>query len=340
MVTNILGSSMNDLFISAAREVQKSGTVSSSRNGSVQYLNNVAFSLDDPTSRHLSLEGRKNNIFAVIAEMFWVMSGSNKISPFLEFYLPRAKDFSDDGETWRGGYGPRLHAHDQLEQAIEMFEKDGLHTRRAIIDIYQSEKDSPLYGETKDVPCNLLANYYVHDGQLCVNQISRSSDLIWGILGVNIPVFTFLQEYVAQRVGLSVGTYTHFTTNLHVYDFTRQQIVDTLSHIEDEGAPANRPTRKSVFPHQPHWFFEDLIEYYIDIIEDRDHGSNLTKIFNDYNVPTNGNQLWDYAKALSSYTKNKAGNRHIELDISDMSEDFKTAILFSPFRKFEVSHKE
>lgn len=46
---------------------------------------------------------------------------------------------------------------------------------------------------------------------------NRSNDLIWGLLGANVVHFSFLQEYLAARLGVEVGRYNQFTNNLHVY---------------------------------------------------------------------------------------------------------------------------
>jgi hypothetical protein len=46
---------------------------------------------------------------------------------------------------------------------------------------------------------------------------NRSNDLVWGMLGANYVHFTFLQEYMASRLGAEVGLYHHVTNNLHAY---------------------------------------------------------------------------------------------------------------------------
>lgn len=46
---------------------------------------------------------------------------------------------------------------------------------------------------------------------------NRSNDLVWGMLGANYVHFTFLQEYMAARLGVEVGRYHHFSNNLHAY---------------------------------------------------------------------------------------------------------------------------
>jgi thymidylate synthase len=45
----------------------------------------------------------------------------------------------------------------------------------------------------------------------------RSND-IWTGLPYDIVYFTLLQKLVADALGKEYGTYTHFTTSLHLYD--------------------------------------------------------------------------------------------------------------------------
>lgn len=93
---------------------------------------------------------------------------------------------------------------------------------------------------SKDVCCNLNAMFSLRKGlcppeQGCKDEVigqcpanpsyldmtvtNRSNDMIWGMLGANYVHFTFLQEYMAARLGCEVGKYNHITNNLHVYDW-------------------------------------------------------------------------------------------------------------------------
>ena len=47
--------------------------------------------------------------------------------------------------------------------------------------------------------------------------VSRSHDLIWGAYGANASHFGVLQQYLAARLGLGVGTYTMISNNAHMY---------------------------------------------------------------------------------------------------------------------------
>lgn len=48
---------------------------------------------------------------------------------------------------------------------------------------------------------------------------NRSNDMIWGLLNTNYTTFTFLQEYMAARLGVRVGLYHHMSNNLHCYEW-------------------------------------------------------------------------------------------------------------------------
>ena len=44
----------------------------------------------------------------------------------------------------------------------------------------------------------------------------RSND-VWFGLPYDIVYFTFLQKYIAYRLGVRYGTYTHFVGSMHMY---------------------------------------------------------------------------------------------------------------------------
>jgi thymidylate synthase len=87
---------------------------------------------------------------------------------------------------------------------------------------------------SKDVCCNLEAMFSIREVEsdgaipphpdwkikerfLDMTVVNRSNDLLWGMLGANYVHFSFLQEYMACRLGVSVGRYHHVTNNCHVY---------------------------------------------------------------------------------------------------------------------------
>ncbi len=337
MLNNIIeGDSLSELTDKAITLILTKGEKRESRNGGVTMLNNVIVQLNNPLSRHLKLEGRNNNIYATMAEMFWIMSGRDTIDPFLSYFLPRAKDYSDDGTSWRGGYGPRLYMDEQLQNAIKVFKTDGLDTRRSIISIYDSGLDSGV--TSKDIPCNNLIHFLVdRDGLLNMNVFSRSSDVLWGLFGINIPEWTFLQEYVAQQVGVKVGVYSHFTSNMHIYDDTIKQASAVFK--ADQSYSPIEATRPCIFPEDHvRCFFRALLDIYSREITEYSSAyyleSSVDKLFFDNNVPTTYNALYDYAILIAHYISGKQGDTTIGFNAYGISQELVNCVRTSKFTNF------
>lgn len=180
--------------------------------------------LMEPWRREVLVKDRNANIVAQIAETMWVLAGRNDVE-FLGHYLPRAADFSDDGKTWRGGYGPRLRAWedlsttynetvDQIKHVVDVLTNDRL-SRRAVAAIYDPAIDT-LPG--KDIPCNDFLSFINRNGRLDLSVFVRSNDLVWGWSGINAFEWSALQEIVAGLLGVNVGHLVFNTTSLHIYD--------------------------------------------------------------------------------------------------------------------------
>jgi thymidylate synthase len=164
-------------------------------------------------------------------------------------YVKNLYNFSDDGHTWRGGYGPRIRRFDgtlgqynvgyrqvrerpghwtidQLKYAIQTLQKDPS-SRQAVINIADPVKDyydsnfprQEVVLQTLDVPCTRSLHFMMSpDGKLDLYTHMRSNDLIWGLSAVNVFNFTLMQQYIAEILGVSVGSYYHIADNLHYYE--------------------------------------------------------------------------------------------------------------------------
>lgn len=198
-----------------------------SRNGRVKEILNAQIVLHEPWRREILTVGRGANIFAQIAETCWVLAGRNDIE-WLSAYLPRARDYSDDGETWRGGYGPRIRAwggyphqdhagaigKDQLRYVVTALKNDSL-SRRAVIAIYDPTVDMK---PGKDIPCNDFLQFQNRNGLLYLTVTVRSNDAMWGWSGINAFEWSALQEIVATLLGVGVGPLTFNIGSLHLYE--------------------------------------------------------------------------------------------------------------------------
>lgn len=223
---HISGHTAGSLLRTAARKLSTPGNlevVSTGRRGSRvrEFTGPCTFTLTDPRARLPVVLGRKLNPWVSLAEFPWLICGRNDLA-WLRYYLPRADEFSDDGETWRAGYGPRLRrwgtpagSMDQLHALVDRLATRPS-TRRAVISLWDPANDNQ--DGSKDYPCtNWLHFQRRHDGALDLHVAMRSNDLWWGFSGVNVVNFTLLQCLVASVLEWGVGHYYHTASNLHLY---------------------------------------------------------------------------------------------------------------------------
>ena len=183
--------------------------------------------IDNPKRRTLLYPKRGNNPFATLAETLWVLAGRRDID-YLGKFLPRAKDFSDNGLDWRAGYGPRIRNWkgfndkgeivevDQLEFVVKQIEKDK-NTRQAIMTIWDPAKEC-IIGETRDFACSNWIHFMVRNDVLDCCVVIRSNDLIFGMSAINVYEFTVMQEIIANCLNINVGRYFHMSDSMHVYE--------------------------------------------------------------------------------------------------------------------------
>lgn len=335
-IRGVSGQSINQVMFQAFRLLADEGKQSGSRNGGVTFLNNVEMMLEDPRRRHLSLEGRSSNIFQMIAETLWVVSGQVEIHPYLSFFLPRAPLYSDDGTTWRGAYGGRIYDKDQLQGVVDTFIEDGIYTRRATVAIHDAAKDAPsvikrTLGKTLDTPCNLLMMFYVgEDDQFHARTIQRSGDAIFGAGSINLFEFSFIQEMVLSAINneiedcgskkLEMGSYIHSTNNLHLYDTTQGQadaVLETtqpfLFYNVDANDAAHRPCHtpgSMIFPKTIADTRAMCRDFITTIANPAIAGRfsfagnviSLVDLFKKYNVPrSDSNVLYQYMLLVLAY---------------------------------------
>lgn len=197
-------------------EIMEKGDEIAVRGQLTREICNQVTVLERPLERFLFLPGRLNDCFAQIAESIWIVAGRNDIA-WLSHYLPRAPDFSDDGKTWRAGYGPRLRSwrgrSDQLDEVRKLLLSDPS-TRRAVMSIFDPELD---YAASLDIPCNNWIGWLIRDGRLNMSIAIRSNDAMWGFSGANAFEWSVLHELLAGWTNTQVGTATFFAASFHLY---------------------------------------------------------------------------------------------------------------------------
>lgn len=352
----IYGDTINDLMMKVIEKVLLEGVNIPTRNGNAITIYDVSMILQNPRSRHLSLVGRKNNIFSTFAEAMWVFAGDNRIHPYLAFFLPRAPKYSDDGIIWRAAYGERLYAHGQLENVVQQFKNDGIFTRRAVISLYMPDRDTNDSLRKKynlensvDIPCNNLIHFFITpDKILNIKIIQRSGDLIFGVSNINIFEFSLLQEIVLSILQrevdsqIKLGYLHHSITNLHIYEDRIEQARDIFNckeiQITDLVNNDEISFPSSLFDIK--MLFCEIVSFLDSKITGSPHNvktltqevTNLKKIFDKHSVEIENNLLWGYAEAALSYIYQVRFDEPIALS-TKLSHEFSLSVNSNYFNK-------
>lgn len=192
-----------------------------------------------PTQCVLWNEGRDANPFFHLFDALWCLAGRDDVA-LPAYWLPRYRNYSDDGTRLHGAYGYRwTHAfeRDQLFEAVQRLRTDP-HDRRVVLQMYDYTLDVPVPNEdyapvppSKDVPCNLMIAVQRDPeyGALHLTVFNRSNDIVWGCYGANAVQFGVLHEWLATSIGCAVGTLTQVSTNWHMYAQAEDLILATAS---------------------------------------------------------------------------------------------------------------
>jgi len=208
----------------------------------------TSFVITNPRDRLLYVPERNFPLDYVMAEILWYISGNNETS-WISNYSAFWKAISDDGRTANSAYGARIfknHPYHQSEAYEDgkyvwregdvepwtqwQYVKDELtkdpDSRRAVIHI-RVPQDS--INAVKDVPCTLNLQFFIRDQKLHLVVQMRSNDLILGT-ALDVPAFTFMQEMMANELGLELGFYYHTSNSMHVYERHYQMCAEILAN--------------------------------------------------------------------------------------------------------------
>jgi thymidylate synthase len=218
--------------VSAVSDLLNRGVMLHVRGHHVRELRNRLTIIERPRERCLFVPHRGNNVIASLAETLWVLAGRNDTA-WLDSYLPRAGDFSDDGSTWRAGYGPRLRNWNGVDQLAETRRLllDERATRRAVMSLYDPDRD---FVNSRDIPCNNWLSWLIRNDKLNLTIGVRSNDVMWGFSGVNSFEWSVLQELMAFWVAAEIGDVTYLATSFHLYerhDRRARRMVETFDGI-------------------------------------------------------------------------------------------------------------
>lgn len=164
------------------------------------------------------------------AEALWILAGRNDVDSLAKF-VPKMRQFSDNGEVLAGAYGPRIVP--QLPYVVNTLKQDP-DTRQAALTVW-----TPCPGPSKDIPCTVSMVFNIRrcseteQENLHLHVHMRSSDA-W--LGIPYDVFSFSMVgfYVCALLGLYPGTLTLSLTSNHLYEQHWDQAQELLQTFSDK----------------------------------------------------------------------------------------------------------
>ena len=231
-VPNIYVRNVSEALYVGLRLLKDAGIWRETRSGRViEYPAPVMTIYKRPEERVLFYPCRDANPFFHLFEALWMLAGRDDLE-FVGQFNSRMKEFSDDGHTLSGAYGYRWRQYwlkDQLELLI-IHLKNEPNSRRAVLQMWDIKDLEKIvnHPSSKDVPCNTHVYFKIRGGRLEMTVSCRSNDIIWGTYGANAVHFSILQEYIAARIGVPMGTYYHLSDSFHAYEGVYEKTLDVL----------------------------------------------------------------------------------------------------------------
>lgn len=229
----IAARTLDDLLMDVYQKLLKSKIhIRPTRNPATE-LPGVLLQIANPRAR-LSRTEKRGKFFSCLGEFLWYLARTNDLG-FISYYVPRYSEFSDDGRTIYGGYGPRLfdmHGINQVENVIKILRKKP-DSRQAVIQLFDA---SDIVDDHKDIPCTCTLQFMIRNGRLNMFTNMRSNDAYLG-LPHDIFAFTMFQEIMARSLNVELGEYKHAVGSLHLYLENRNDAEQYLNEGWQEDMP-------------------------------------------------------------------------------------------------------
>lgn len=160
----------------------------------------------------------------------------NKFERWIYPSLEEIKDFilsKGSSMGYEYSYGERIFSYhvgeqkkDQINDFIVPLLKNSEKSRRAVITLWNPLKDANIF--KKEIPGTILIDFKVRNNMLHTTEMIRSNDLFYG-WPANIFQCFKLQELVADKLNVSIGSLSSFSTSAHIFSEQKKYIDRVLS---------------------------------------------------------------------------------------------------------------
>ena len=216
MATLIQGSNIGDVWKSLLDKIMTYGKNASPRDLPTLELTNVTLEVEFGLNNIITSIARDLNYRFMVTEWLWIQSASADVDSIAK-YNSIMKNYSDDGFSFAGAYGPRLRP--QWEYIFENLKQP--FSRQAVASIW-----GPSPTESRDIPCTLNLQWLIRNDAVNCTINMRSSDA-W--LGLPYDFFNFSQltNIVSNSFNLPVGSITINLASSHLYE-KHWELADSL----------------------------------------------------------------------------------------------------------------
>lgn len=244
---HVLANNVCDAWIQLLQRVMTVGQRCAPRGKEIRELLHTMVTVTSARNNIITHPQRDLNYKFMVAEWLWIQSGREDLE-WIQKFNKNIVQFSDDGKTFRGAYGPRFRR--QVDRVIDLLRRDP-DSRQAVIQIFDAED---LVGTTRDVPCTVSLQLSIRrdEGWRTIAGSSqprlhgvmtmRSNDL-W--LGFPYDFFNFSQitNSIAGELDVEVGSFTLQAGSSHVYATDYEKAIALLE------PPSGKP--ESAWEHSP-----------------------------------------------------------------------------------------
>jgi len=177
----------------------------------------------------LTTKNMKGSWKAIVAELLWFLSGSDDIKDLHrdnvhlwdawatkeicdQYNLPEGRLGRIYGPQWRSWRGVGGKIIDQISNVIEEIKTRPDSKRMMVTSWNPAEVDDVFIA-----PCHGIFKFIVAEGIIDLCMMQRAADLPIGV-PFNIASYALLHRMVAQVTGLTLGIFSHYLTDIHIYN--------------------------------------------------------------------------------------------------------------------------
>ena len=167
---------------------------------------------------------KRLHLRSIVHELLWFLRGDTHLRYLHEHGVTIWDEWADEngdlgpiyGKQWRDWEAADGRHIDQLGNAIDLLRRDP-DSRRIVVSAWNVGELERM----RLLPCHVLFQFYVADGELSCQLYQRSADLFLGV-PFNIASYALLTHLVAQQADLRVGEFIWTGGDCHLY----------LNHLE------------------------------------------------------------------------------------------------------------